>query len=694
MPTKKNDYELPVTQDKRSRLKWFGIAVLSAIVVISAFISFIHIKNEEVGLTKRLEKQQTLLASARLESINNWLQAMVEQGDRLINADLFRLFASEVDLLGENIGSLYAEEATQADDSSLAQQLPMMRNLLEEFSSYAGFSDGRIINRFGQTYIATNANVTALTQEQLNMVNDVLKNPTVHFSTVRNSSNGLVFDMFLPIFPPEFEGEYTKPISVLMLSKLASGKITEIISSSPLATQGNTTHLIQKQNGTLQDILPWKPEGIAAVPPSFGKIDADILPFSLRATLNTTAKGYSYGIKVPNIDWWVIEEIDYNVARAELTDTIQTTIVIALLTIGAFTLFLFLFWWLLVSQDNKKIANNFRELAMTIKEQKMFLDSINDTIPDYIALKDNNGIYQYVNPAFAKAVGRNVEDMNGLDDTAIFGYATANRLASSDQLVNMSEQPITITEKIFLQSQRYIMQISKAPFFDGEGKLNGIVSVFRDITSAVEAEEQRKLAEQQTITALASTIEHIDPYLGGHTRMLESLSIELARSLNMSDAEVSTIEAAANLSQIGKLFVPREILLKPGALTPEEKIEMEKHALHAKEVLGNIDFGLPVVETVTQMNEKMDGSGYPEHLKGNDIIPPAKLLGLTNTFCALIRPRAYRPALSVAKSLDILKEMENFYDPEMIAALERLLTTRFGEDFIEGVSAPQQTVAL
>ena len=114
---------------------------------------------------------------------------------------------------------------------------------------------------------------------------------------------------------------------------------------------------------------------------------------------------------------------------------------------------------------------------------------------------------------------------------------------------------------------------------------------------------------------------------------------------------------------------------------------MEKHALHAKKVLGNIEFGLPVLETVTQMNEKMDGSGYPDQLAGDDIIPPAKLLGLTNTFCALIRPRAYRPALSVDKSLDILRDMEKYYDPEMFAALERLLTTRFGEKFMEEVTA-------
>ncbi|WP_066853537.1 HD-GYP domain-containing protein [Halodesulfovibrio spirochaetisodalis] len=684
---KTNDYELPVTQDKRSRLKWFGIAVLSAIVVITATLSFFHIHNEEAGLSVRLQKQQKLLATSRQEAINNWLQAMADQGQRLINADLFRLFASEVNLLGDNIGSLYAEEATQPDDSTLAQQLPMMRNLLDEFSTYAGFSGGRIINRFGQTYIATNANVSALSQQQLNFVNKVLTKPDVYFSPVHNSSNGLTFDMFLPVYPPEFEGDTTKPVSVLMLSKLVSGKITEIISSSPLAEQNTTTHLVQKKGNMLQDILPWQPDGLIAVNSSFATLSADTLPFAVRNNLTTSGRAYSYGIKIPNIDWWVVEEISYDAARAELTSTIRTTLVIAALTTGAFALILVLLWRLLVSQDTKKVADNFRKLAMTIKEQKMFLDSINDTIPDYIALKDNEGTYQYVNPAFATAVGRTVEEMKGLDDTAIFGYATANRLASSDQLVNMSEEHINTTETIFLQSQRYVMQISKAPFFNADGAVSGIVSVFRDITAAVEAEEQRKATEQQTIAALASTIEHIDPYLGGHTRMLEALSIELARSLNMNDAEVATIEAAANLSQIGKLFVPREILLKPDALTTDEKREIEQHALHAERVLSNIDFGLPVVETVVQMTEKMDGSGYPHHLKGDAIIAPAKLLGLTNTFCALIRPRAYRPALSIEKTFEILRDMENFYDPEMIAALERLLSTRFGEKFIEEVSA-------
>ncbi|MCG8533158.1 MAG: PAS domain-containing protein [Desulfovibrionales bacterium] len=681
------DNAIPATQGKRSRLKWFGIAVLVATVVISATLCLLHIQNEEADLTLRLEKQQKLLATAHQESITNWLQAMAEQGDRLINADLFRLFASEVDLLGSNIGSLYAEEATQPEDSTLAQQLPMMRNLLEEFSSYAGFSSGRIINRFGQTYIATNAHTVALTQAQQAMAQQTLERPKPYFSPVYQTSSGLQFDMFLPIFPPEFDENTTEPVSVLMLSKLVSGKITEIISASPLAEQGYTTHLIQKQHGMLQDILPWQPEGLVTIDSGFGAITNEALPFGIRKSISSTAEAYSYGRKIANVDWWVVEEIDYTVARAELTQTIKTTLIIAMLTTGAFALFFFLLWWLLISQDNKKVAENFRMLALQIKEQKLFLDSINNTIEDYIALKGSDGTYQYVNPAFAKAVGRSVDEMIGLDDTAVFGYATADRLTSSDELVHMSEQPVTITETLFLKSKRFVMQISKAPFLDGDGKLQGIVSVFRDVTATVEAEEQRKQAGQQTIGALAKTIEQIDPYLGGHTRMLESISVELARTLNMSDADIATIEAAANLSQIGKLFVPRDLLLKPGALTPDEKAEMEKHATHARDVLQDIDFGLPVVEAVTQMNEKMDGTGYPEHLSDDAIIAPAKLLGLTNTFCALIRPRAYRPAMSVEKALEILKSMDVHYDPDMINTLERLLATRFGEEFIKQVNA-------
>ena len=225
-----------------------------------------------------------------------------------------------------------------------------------------------------------------------------------------------------------------------------------------------------------------------------------------------------------------------------------------------------------------------------------------------------------MNPAFARAVGRATEELVGLDDEAIFGYDTARRLEYSDHQVQTGNDQVTASETVYLQSRQYHLQISKAPLRDGEGRMTGIVSVIRDITDMVEAQRRQEQATQKTVEALVRAIELTDPYLAGHSHLMGDLGREVAKALGASSLEAATVETAANLSQIGKLFVDRALLFKSEALTAEEKREMEQHVLHAAKVLHGIDFGLPVYDAVVQMNESPDGSGYPKGLKGEEIV--------------------------------------------------------------------------
>ena len=102
-------------------------------------------------------------------------------------------------------------------------------------------------------------------------------------------------------------------------------------------------------------------------------------------------------------------------------------------------------------------------------------------------MTDEAGVYRYVNKAFADAVGRSPEEVEGLDTTAVFGFDTAKRLRVSDQKIIDGSDGITVDETIWLQSKRHFFQISKAALKDETGNLTGIVSVFRDITAQLEA---------------------------------------------------------------------------------------------------------------------------------------------------------------------------------------------------------------
>jgi HD-GYP domain-containing protein (c-di-GMP phosphodiesterase class II) len=102
-------------------------------------------------------------------------------------------------------------------------------------------------------------------------------------------------------------------------------------------------------------------------------------------------------------------------------------------------------------------------------------------------------------------------------------------------------------------------------------------------------------------------------------------------------------------------------------------------------VLADIEFDLPVLQVIEQMNEKLDGSGYPAGISGDAISSPARILAVINTFCAMVRPRAYRPAVPVDDTLDALERMQDKYDAEVIARLREVVESATGEKLLQGL---------
>ena len=114
----------------------------------------------------------------------------------------------------------------------------------------------------------------------------------------------------------------------------------------------------------------------------------------------------------------------------------------------------------------------------------------------------------------------------------------------------------------------------------------------------------------------------------------------------------------------------------------EERLLMEKHVDYAVEALRGIDFGLPVLQTIEQMHERMDGSGYPRKLQGEAICLQARILAVANTFCALMRPRSYRRRHDEPAALAILRERPFKYDQQVVDALAAFLQSAQGKEFV------------
>lgn len=677
----------------RKKAFWLGLAIIAVVAVAALVWVFWGLKGREAEFEATLQKRLDLMSGAQVQLTEALLDTAISQANRVINSELFKLYAAEVHLIEDDVSLLVAgtqpgaEPQGNAEISQLAAQLPMMQNLLIEFTRVADYLAGRVINRNGTVYLATDATTTPLRVDQQALVKAVLQSQVPQFGPLRHTNSGLVLEAYLPIFPPEASGLDKTPVAVLLLSKVVGKRLVEMRNSS-LLDEGERIRWVQKTPDGYQEVVPWLPGQLQNINTPLALDAKDRLPFAVRPALGGEQKVYSVGLPVAGPDWWVVVEADYGIAREPLREQQRALLSIAGLLVLFFGVTFGAVWASLVSHQDRRVARHFEQLATQLEKQRQLLDNVNSNIEDYIVQKDLQGRYQYVNPAFARAVGRAAEELIGLDNEAVFGYDTARRLEHSDQQVLSTKEPVTFSETVFLQSKPHHLQIAKSPLKDDQENVIGIVSVIRDVTDIVNVQRRQEQAKQKTVEALVRAIELTDPYLAGHSRLMRDLSVEVAKGLNASDMDIATVETAAYLSQIGKLFVERDLLFKTEPLTEDEKRKMEEHVVHAGKVLKGIDFGLPVYEAVCQMNESPDGSGYPNGLKGDAIHFVARVLGVTNSFCAMVEPRAYRGARTVEETLRILVEAGSAYDQKVVDALREVVGSAVGDKLLARHAPP------
>ena len=179
--------------------------------------------------------------------------------------------------------------------------------------------------------------------------------------------------------------------------------------------------------------------------------------------------------------------------------------------------------------------------------------------------------------------------------------------------------------------------------------------------------EQVENTLNNTIVAISSMVEQRDPYTAGHQRRVADLAEAIAMDMGLSPGQIKGIRMAAVVHDIGKIHVPAEILSKPTTLSGAEFEIIKTHAAVGWEVLKNIDFPWPVAEIVYQHHERLDGSGYPRGLKGNDILIEARVVMVADVVDAMSEFRPYRPALGTLPALqEIMKQRGVLFDEQVV----------------------------
>jgi len=163
---------------------------------------------------------------------------------------------------------------------------------------------------------------------------------------------------------------------------------------------------------------------------------------------------------------------------------------------------------------------------------------------------------------------------------------------------------------------------------------------------------------EDMISSLVSLLEKRDPYTAGHQVRVAALATAMAQDLKLAPEEIESVRLAASVHDIGKAYVPSEFLNKPGRLTPAEFEIIKAHPLVGQEVLTSMDKVFPIGRIVVQHHEKLDGSGYPMGLKGDDIVVEARIIAVADIVEAMQSHRPYRPALGMEKALAEIERLK------------------------------------
>jgi PAS domain S-box-containing protein len=322
-----------------------------------------------------------------------------------------------------------------------------------------------------------------------------------------------------------------------------------------------------------------------------------------------------------------------------------------------------------------------KQAEVVIQQEQALSDTIINSIPGTFYILDENGRYFRWN-AYQRdeILGKPDDQMAGMN--AIDTIHPEDRTLIQSRIANVLKEGTdeTVESRVLLRGgPAFIwmimtgrrMMIAGRPFLVGIGI---------DITERKRAEKERRQtleslrrAVNTTIQVMVSAVEVRDPYTAGHQNRSADLARAIATEMGLPQETIEGIRMVGSIHDIGKLSIPAEILSKPTKLTNIEFSLIKEHSQKGYEMLMDVESPWPLAQIVYQHHERMDGSGYPRNLKGDDILIEARILAVSDVVEAMASHRPYRPALGLNAALaEIENNKGTLYDADVVDVCLRL----------------------
>ncbi len=524
---------------------------------------------------------------------------------------------------------------------------------------------------------------------------------------VRNALDGepTVIDMYIgasgeptigfamPVYAIQEGGAGARGIGAVVGIRLLDDTLWDQLVQPGTLSSSAETLLVRKAGGKVEYLSPLNDgteplkRSLALASPNLAITEAINLPGAFVNDLDYSGdRVLMVSREVAGVPWILVRKISRDEALGPVEGRLNVILGVFVAIIASVTLTILFVWKHGASARASEALHRAQVSLERFQNMTRFMRMVTDNQPTQIVAVDRDTVYTFANETAAKHAGIPQEDFQGKTMASVIGPVKAQEYQG---LVRKVIDDFERQQEIFQFGDPTVLEpdhedafqmvkVDGLPLRGDRDYPPGCLLVVDDITELQLARLKSEKMMKELIDTLVSVVDRRDPFSANHSSRVAEVSRAIAAEMGLADVDVRTVDISGSLMNLGKIFVPEELLMKTEDLTDEERIMVSNAYLTTVDLIENVTFEGPVIETIRQFGETWDGRG-PLGLKEEEIIVTARILAVANTFVGMVSTRAYRGAMPFRKASDILMDMTGSkLDRRPVTALVNYLENRSG----------------
>ena len=697
--------------------------VLVAVAVGGVYAVFQFIESERARDHQAWQIRLGIVADSRAAAVREWIASQFSSLRELSENQSLQIYMTELMLEqeagGESDGAAKEEadneEGEEDEDGDQfedeAEQRSYLRNLLIATADRTGFaaptSAGEVnanvekagvaglalTDKDGRILVASPA-MPPITGKLRAAIAGMTEGGAGIVDVYKGVSGDPTIAFISPVYAVQGGTEGSDFIGLVIGARIVGNDLYERLLQPGEIEESAETYLVRLNNPNIEYISPLK-DGTPAMKRRLARNTPDLAA----AFVIETAGGFGIkrdyagtevlvtGRTLTELPWTLVRNVSTAEALADTNTRLTTMLVVFLMLIGGMAVTMIAVWRHGTSIRAAQAAEKFRIAAERFGNLSKFLKVVTDGQPTAIMAVTDAGVITFANREAASGTGISAEDMLGKTMSSVIGPVRGKYyLEYNAEIIRTREEVLAGTgrvehEKIFEdENGRHIIRSYHIPLRPDRDYPPGCLMILDDISELMEQRERRGRIMDQLVSTLLTVVGRRDPFTADHALRVADVAVAVAKEMELEDEAVRTSDIAGKLMNLGKTLIPVRILSKQGALTDEEMKIVRNSVNVSADLLQNVDFDGPVVETIRMVQENWDGSG-PQGVGGDGSPVSARILAVANAFVGMTSARAYRAGMDFDKACGILiGQAGTAFDRKPVAALVNVVENRGGRD--------------